>query len=99
MRFLRYAWPALPVALLLCGLNGAGAQGQVDVRQACTPDAMRLCSEFIPDADRVRVCMLAKRRMLSAECLGAMRASHRPVRVARHYRTRVHHYCRHGHCR
>src|SRR6202012_3904727 len=43
---------ALPVcAVLFCGLHQAGAQGTtpVDVQQACTPDAMRLCSDTIPD--------------------------------------------------
>lgn len=70
MRFVR--WLLLPAAVLFCGLASASAQG-VDVRQACTPDAMRLCSEFIPDAGRVKSCMLRKRRELSETCLSAMR--------------------------
>lgn len=36
--------------------------------QLCTPDVMRLCNEFIPDADRITACMQKKRRQLSAEC-------------------------------
>jgi hypothetical protein len=46
---------------------------------------MRLCNDFIPDADRIVVCLKIKRRQLSAECLGALspkaskrRAYHRP---------------------
>ena len=33
---------------------------------------MRLCSEFVPDADRIVVCLKAKRRELSPECRGAL---------------------------
>ena len=68
-------WLALPVgALLLCGVNGAGAQGAgaVDAQQACTPDAMRLCSDVIPDVPKVTACMHAKRAQLSKECRVAM---------------------------
>jgi hypothetical protein len=60
--------------LFYCGLNGAGAQ-VVDVRQACTPDAFRLCGEFIPDEVKVKACMLAKHAQLSLECRTAMAAS------------------------
>jgi hypothetical protein len=65
----RLAGPA--GALLLCGLASASAQA-VDVRQACTPDAMRLCNEFIPDEGKVKSCMMAKRAQLSVECRSAM---------------------------
>ena len=64
-------WLALPVGALLWGLDEAGAQG-VDVRQACTPDAMQLCSEFIPDEAKITVCMHRKYAQLSAECRSAM---------------------------
>jgi hypothetical protein len=63
---------ALPVGTLLCGPNGAGAQGTPDAHQACTPDAMRLCSEFIPDAERVKRCMLSRRSQLSPDCRFAL---------------------------
>jgi hypothetical protein len=41
--------PALPAAFFLIGIGtvgigGAAAQGSPEARQACTPDAMRLCS-------------------------------------------------------
>jgi hypothetical protein len=78
MRSIRFVCRlALPVgALLLCGLPGAGAQA-VDVRQACTPDAMRLCSEFIPDEAKITVCMHVKRAQLSVECRTAMAGGRR----------------------
>jgi hypothetical protein len=37
-------------------------------QQACTPDAMRLCSSFIPDVDRITACMIEKKSQLSPEC-------------------------------
>ena len=45
---------ALPAAILLIGIGamgmgGAAAQGSPEARQACTPDAVRLCSDFISD--------------------------------------------------
>ena len=93
MRTLRViCWLALPVGLLIGSINGAGAQG-VDVQQACTSDAMRLCSEFIPDRGRTAACMMRKRGQLSVECRTAMRGGPRVRgrRVARgvhvrHYR-------------
>ncbi len=65
----------LPVyALLFCSLHQAGAQGAapVNVEQICTPDAMRLCSEFIPDRVKVTACMKAKHAQISKECRVAM---------------------------
>jgi hypothetical protein len=87
----------LPVGALLCGLHGAGAQGDADARQACTPDAMRLCSEFIPDVAKVTACMASKRSQLSPACRTAMGGGSRAHRTYRH-RARVHcskysHHC------
>jgi len=97
---MRFAcWLALPVGLLIGGINAAGAQGGEDARQACTPDAMRLCSEFIPDAGKVKTCMMRKRRELSPACLTAMRGGARaPGRRVYYHRVRRvvhHHYYRH----
>ena len=47
---------------------GARAQGTPEQRQACQPDAMRLCQEFIPDVDRITACMVEHRRQLSPAC-------------------------------
>jgi hypothetical protein len=64
---------ALPVgALILYGVGGAGAEVPADVQQACTPDAMRLCSDTIPDVVKTTACMKAKRAQLSQECRVAM---------------------------
>jgi hypothetical protein len=80
MRFV--SWPALSAGLLLIGMSAAGiggaaAQGSPEARQACTPDAMRLCSDFIPDVPKITKCMIAKRAQLSKECRVAMANQHR----------------------
>ena len=53
--------------LLMAGATQASAQTS-DAAERCTPDAMRLCNELIPDADLVAGCLKAKRRQLSPEC-------------------------------
>jgi hypothetical protein len=84
---------ALPMSLLLGGLNTASAQSE-DVTQACTPDAMRLCGEFIPDREKVKVCMLRKRAQLSEACRTAIAGGRREHehRVYRHPRHYYHHH-------
>ncbi len=85
---------ALPVgALLLSGLSGARAEVPVDVQQACTPDAMRLCSDTIPDVVRTTACMKAKRAQLSTECRVAMAGGSGHSGGGR--RVVSHHYYRH----
>ncbi|MDO9563336.1 MAG: hypothetical protein Q7J60_17110 [Bradyrhizobium sp.] len=48
--------------------------------QACTPDAMRLCSAYIPDVDRITVCMVQNKSQLSPGCRVHFRSE--PSRVA-----------------
>jgi hypothetical protein len=72
------AWPRLCVAtglavglLVTAGATLASAQAD-NAADLCTPDVMRLCNDFVPDADRIVVCLKAKRDELSAECLDAL---------------------------
>jgi hypothetical protein len=44
------------------------SQGTMEQRLACTPDVLRLCSEFIPDADRITICLSEKSAELSEAC-------------------------------
>ena len=37
----------------------AFAQGTAEQRDACTPDAIKLCSDTIPDIDKTKACMQA----------------------------------------
>ena len=55
------------LALLVLPL-AAAAQGTPEQRAACEGDAMRLCSQFVPDVDRITACMAKNRRYLSAGC-------------------------------
>jgi hypothetical protein len=57
--------------LIAGGASPAAAQAS-DAADKCTPDVMRLCSEYVPDADRIVACLKAKRRQLSPACLGAL---------------------------
>lgn len=43
-------------------------QGTADERQACEPDVNRLCSQFIPDRDKIIVCLNQKVRQLNPAC-------------------------------
>jgi hypothetical protein len=53
----------------------AAAQGySQEQQQACTPDAMRLCGGYIPDVDRITLCMIQNKSQLSPAC----RAHFRP---------------------
>ncbi len=77
MRIVRsICWLALLAGALLCRLDGANAQGSPEARQACAPDAVRLCSEFIPDVPKITACMKRKHAQLSKECVVAMRGGH-----------------------
>ena len=87
MRIVRF----ILVLALLAGASlyrsgSANAAVSQDVQQACTPDAMRLCSEFIPDVAKITACMKAKHSQLSSTCLTAMRGGgrHEIRREARH---------------
>jgi hypothetical protein len=67
------------VTSMLGGMAGSGGAqsttgGQVSqsARQACTPDAMRLCSDYIPDVGKITACMRAKSAQLSEPCRAAM---------------------------
>ena len=59
---------ALLAGLALAASAQPAAAQAANAADLCTPDVMRLCSEFIPDADRIVVCLKAKRRELSREC-------------------------------
>jgi hypothetical protein len=57
-------WSAFPTA------GHAYTQEQ---EQACSGDAMRLCSADIPDVDRITACMVRQRRALSPGCAAVFR--------------------------
>jgi len=59
--------------VLLLAVSGRPAAAQsADAQERCTGDVMRLCSEFVPDADSIVVCLKAKRFQLTSSCLNAL---------------------------
>jgi hypothetical protein len=63
----------------------AAAQGTAEQQQACTPDVMRLCNEFIPDVAKITACMIRKRASASPACRAATAPPHVKKRTARHH--------------
>jgi hypothetical protein len=83
------SWPllcamagVLTVLMVAGGTKPAAAQAS-DAADRCTPDVMRLCSEFVPDADRIVACLKVKRRQLSNSCRTALQPAGREKRKRR----------------
>ena len=67
-------------AVIACA-QPASAQGTEQEREACTPDAMRLCGQFIPDAVRIEACLRNAGPRLSPACYAVFnppRAANQP---------------------
>jgi hypothetical protein len=58
----------LAMALAVLVQPGAGFAYTQEEQQACTPDAMRLCGEFVPNVDAITACMIRKKAQLSPQC-------------------------------
>lgn len=58
----------LGIALAVLVQPGAGFAYTQEEQQACTPDAMRLCGEFVPNVDAITACMIQKKAQLSPQC-------------------------------
>ena len=70
--------------VMLVAVSGKLATAQsADAQERCTEDVMRLCSEFVPDADRIVACLKAKRRQLSDSCRTALQPAGREKRKRR----------------
>jgi hypothetical protein len=91
MRIVQLAGAVILLALLCGRADHASAQGSEAARQACTPDAMRLCSDVIPDVAKVTACMKAKSSQLSDACRVAMRGGPHG-RHHGHYHGHYHHH-------
>ncbi len=67
-------------ALLALSVSAAAAQGYEgteEERVACTPDAMSLCNAYIPDAGRVKECLIQHVSDLSPACRDVFEAKRR----------------------
>jgi hypothetical protein len=54
--------------LSVAALPAASQSYTPEQQQACSNDAFRLCSAEIPDVDRVTVCMVRNKSLLSPGC-------------------------------
>jgi len=72
---------AFGVALAGLALPGTGFAYTPEEQQACTPDAMRLCGEFVPNVDAITACMIQKKSQLSPECAAFFRRGPEPGEI------------------
>jgi hypothetical protein len=72
----------IALAALFAALPTAGHAYTPEEQAACQPDAFRLCGSEIPNIDRVKACMLARRAQLSPECKRYFHPDPEPVAVA-----------------
>lgn len=56
------------IALAILLQPGLGYAYTPEQQQACSPDAMRLCGEFVPNVDAITACMIQKKAQLSPQC-------------------------------
>lgn len=59
---------ALPVVSMIAIAPASSAGYSYEEQEACTGDAFRLCSDYIPNIPRITACMQAKRDQLSPAC-------------------------------
>lgn len=70
------------LALSACLLAGAAYAYTPEQQQACTGDAFRLCGSEIPSIDRITVCMIRNRALLSPGCRVFFRSHEATARPA-----------------
>ncbi|SFP95758.1 hypothetical protein SAMN05216330_112177 [Bradyrhizobium sp. Ghvi] len=75
------SWAAASLALAVLVLPGRGFAYTPEEQQACTPDAMRLCGEFVPNVDAITACMIQKKAQLSPQCAVFFRRGPEPGEV------------------
>jgi hypothetical protein len=70
IRTMSWSQRCVSLALLSATISPAPSfsQGTLSQRMACTPDVLRLCSEFIPNADQITICLREKNAELSDAC-------------------------------
>jgi hypothetical protein len=61
-------WIVMVVLAVHGSTSTSAGQGTEQQREACTPDAFRLCGQFIPDADKVESCLRNAGPRLSPPC-------------------------------
>jgi hypothetical protein len=83
MRMKSIAFHAAFLAVLIDGIAVSPAaiaqesRGTMEQQMACTPDVWRLCSDQIPDANRIVACLRANTPSLSDACRAVFDTSNR----------------------
>ncbi|MGY4238227.1 hypothetical protein ACVIIW_007174 [Bradyrhizobium sp. USDA 4449] len=67
-RLMPALFAAVVVALGSAAASGQENQGTAEQRAACTPDAFRLCSSYIPNPSGVEACLRQRKSDLSQAC-------------------------------
>lgn len=67
------------VAFALALAPAAATGGEQEDRQACMNDALTVCSQFIPDRDRIASCLFVNRGRISPACQAVMTRSSQPT--------------------
>lgn len=70
------------MALAVLVQPGTGFAYTPEQQQACTPDAMRLCGEFVPNVDAITACMIQRKSQLSPQCAAFFRRGPEPGEAA-----------------
>jgi hypothetical protein len=70
------------IALAVLIHPGEGFAYSQEEQQACTPDAMRLCGDFVPNVDAITACMIQKKSQLSPQCRAFFRPGREPGMAA-----------------
>ncbi|MBH5400665.1 hypothetical protein HZZ13_23125 [Bradyrhizobium sp. CNPSo 4010] len=68
MRLTQLLFVTVLVALGSAAATAQENQGTAEQRAACTPDAFRLCSAYIPDPSGVEACLRHRKSELSEAC-------------------------------
>ncbi len=77
----------LPITLG-SAISARAEASRADAAHACTHDAFRVCSQFIPNETTTGACLRSHLSSLSSECRAVMVTSHKG---RGHYRHRSHH--------
>ncbi|MGY3076412.1 hypothetical protein ACVWZZ_002783 [Bradyrhizobium sp. LM6.10] len=80
MKYMAAAISGIALAVLIH--PGAGFAYSQEEQQACTPDAMRLCGDFVPNVDAITACMIQKKSQLSPQCRAFFRPGPEPGMAA-----------------
>ena len=66
--------PTIVIAALCIALSPfAATAGTEEDQAACMNDAVTVCSQFIPNRERVAICLLSNRDRISAACRTALK--------------------------